>query len=350
MNEPFYTQDLSHFSIELNTSEKIEPINLELISELVEAYHIWKAQSHNVPSQWKVKGEWDNYNKSQADFYSHVINKEIPKVGEYLQNFWRNSLGLIVKEYSTFESLFVDEERTSRFLQSLKRNYLIWKDLYHKSADYLDLNAYIGNPWGVMLDDTFVVPKAARFSHNAFQIKELSSGIEHPIVCEIGSGYGALSCYCKKYIPNVTYINVDIPETLLLAAYYVKSIHPDSSIYLYKGGDISEIDFSKFSFVFLPNYMIEKMVYNSVDVFFNSFSLSEMSLESNKAYLNEIARIGRKYFLHNNMDRKGVINRGFERIPSSSFDIPNNFRKLHVSYDPFHAHVGDYKEFLYEIL
>jgi hypothetical protein len=75
-----------------------------------------------------------------------------------------------------------------------------------------------------------------------------------------------------------------------------------------------------------------------------------MMPESNKAYLDEIGRLTKGYFLHNNMDRKGVINRGFERIPSSSYPIDvEKFILLSKSFDPFHAHFGDYKEFLYKL-
>ena len=51
------------------------------------------------------------------------------------------------------------------------------------------------------------------------------------------------------------------------------------------------------------------------------------------------------------MDRKGVINRGFERIPASEYPIDKHkFVLLSKNYDLFHGHFGDYKEFLYKII
>ena len=98
----------------------------------------------------------------------------------------------------------------------------------------------------------------------------------------------------------------------------------------------------------LPNYLIEEFPSSSVDVFFNSFSLSEMPPETMQAYLGEIHRLSLHFFLHNNMDRLGVINRGFERTPASQFPIDSNkFTLIAKNYDLFHSHFGDYKEFLY---
>jgi hypothetical protein len=59
------------------------------------------------------------------------------------------------------------------------------------------------------------------------------------------------------------------------------------------------------------------------------------------------------YFLHNNMDRAGVINEGHERTPGSKFPfLDGTFKLLYKHYDLFQqkhsGRDGDYREFPYE--
>jgi hypothetical protein len=57
---------------------------------------------------------------------------------------------------------------------------------------------------------------------------------------------------------------------------------------------------------------------------------------------------GKRLFLHNNMDRRGVVNRGHERIPASEYPIdPTIWKRVYRRFDLFHGHEGDYREFLY---
>ena len=73
-----------------------------------------------------------------------------------------------------------------------------------------------------------------------------------------------------------------------------------------------------------------------------------MPKATSSEYIEQIQKICRRYFLHNNMDRKGVINRGFESTPGSEYTIDHKvFKLVYKHFDLFHGHDGDYKEFLY---
>ena len=70
-------------------------------------------------------------------------------------------------------------------------------------------------------------------------------------------------------------------------------------------------------------------------------------------YLKRIAIATRHYFLHNNMDRGGVVNEGHERTPGSRYPFPEAaFKLLYKHYDLFQqkhsGRDGDYREFLYQ--
>jgi hypothetical protein len=44
-----------------------------------------------------------------------------------------------------------------------------------------------------------------------------------------------------------------------------------------------------------------------------------------------------------------VINRGFERIPASTYPVdPKRLKLVYKHFDLFHGHDGDYRQFLYQ--
>ena len=224
MNTAFYIPSLDLNNIKLNLSER--PLNISaqdhsaLTHRLSAFYKKMLADQKDVAEEWQPAGEWKNYNDEKNFLYKALFNGEISESEAYLKSFWRNKLGLIVKEYATFEALSTGkEEITKPFLSSILRNYIIWKDIYNLPAERLSLAAEIGNPWGCVIDGVLVTPKATRFHHNTLQLKNLLKACNGNVIAEIGAGYGALCHYLLKEIPGVKYIDFDLPETLVLAAY-----------------------------------------------------------------------------------------------------------------------------------
>lgn len=353
MSTPFYKEQLDLNNIRLDLSDRHQKTsNPELIKRIAVFFKKMLEDQKKVDAVWKPAGEWKNYNEEKGFLYTALANNEFEKANEFLGNFWRNKLGLIVKEYATFETLLEGSvEKVKPFLSSILRNYLIWKDIYGIHTKSLEVIAEVGNPWGCVIDKVLVTPKATRYHHNAMQIKNLLSTCDGKVVGEIGAGYGALCHYIQKESTPITYIDFDLPETLVLAAYHLISAFPDKSVFLYGEGQISDEIIKKYDIVLVPNYTISLFSNKCIDVFFNSFSLSEMMPDANARYIQEISRTTKGYFLHNNMDRSGVINRGFERIPASKYPIQDSdYILLSKNYDLFHAHNGDYKEFLYKVV
>jgi putative sugar O-methyltransferase len=354
MIQSFYSDKIDLSKIKLDLSEKpLTTISEELYQRLHNSFKLMKAEQSSQQSVYIPQGEWNDYNQEKAFFYNPLLEGEKEVSVEILQNFWRNQLGLIVKEYATFDKLSTgDQDEIEKFTKSIYRNYIIWKDLYNDSIDKVALNSTVGNPWGCIIEDHLVAPKAFRYYHNAQQIFQLLDIKNGNIVAEIGAGYGALATFLHRLSKKkITYLDFDLPETLILAAYYLLSNFPDKKIFLYGDEDLQESKLNEYDIILLPNYYIDKLPAKSIDVFFNSFSLSEMSKSANEHYINQISRLTKGYFLHNNMDRAGVVNRGSERIPASTYPInENQFKLLMKSYDVFHAHNGDYKEFLYQVV
>ncbi len=323
---------------------------LEIIKRLCKMYQKLKKDDQGIDALYQAGGEWDHYINDRKFFYNALLEDNYSEAHAALSNFWRNLLGPIVKEYAKYEQIMNNEtEFIDRFVTRVAKNYIIWKELY--KTDIRELRVPdIGNQWGLHIDGELVVPKATRYHAHSQQIKNLTLDTENPVVAEIGGGYTGMAHFMLRDIPNLTYVDFDLPETLVIGAYYTLSAYPDKNILLYgEYDDITKVNVNDYDAIFLGNFELPNFPKNTVDVFYNSFSLSEMPKATSTEYIKQIEGICRNYFLHNNMDRKGVINRGFERTPASEYAIDDQvFTNIYKQFDLFHGHDGDYKEYLYK--
>lgn len=98
-----------------------------------------------------------------------------------------------------------------------------------------------------------------------------------------------------------------------------------------------------------PNFALPDIPSCSAHLVLNAFSFSEMAHPTLVEYFTQINRVGERYLLSANMDRAGVLNRGFERTPSSRFPIdPSVWKRLYKKPDLFQGPTGDYREELFE--
>lgn len=328
------------------------------VERVCELYRRCVRDRDAVPAVFRPGGEWQVYIDERRGLYDAILAGETERAGELLRGFWRNELGAIVKEYAGYQQL-VDraQPRTDRFRWNVPRNYLIWREIHGAAPEELAVPA-VGEPWGLHLDDVLVTPKATRFHALATQAAELVRGRPTPTVAEIGAGYGGMAHYLLRDHPNVRWIDLDLPETLVIAAYWIIGSLPDTDVTLYGERELADIfpgngdraapgDGTGPGAILLPNHAITALPAGSVDLTVNTFSFSEMPAATLTATLEEVTRITRGLLLHHNMDRRGVVNRGHERIPASAFPIDRTaWRQLHRGFDLFHGQDGDYREYL----
>lgn len=118
-------------------------------------------------------------------------------------------------------------------------------------------------------------------------------------VIEIGGGYGGMAYYLMKTGKVDQYIDIDLPETLALATFYLMSAYPNENFLLYgEGGIDSNSDNVKF--VMLPSFEIEKIKKTEIGLAFNSYSFAEMSKEASVNYIQHIGMLRPEHILHVN--------------------------------------------------
>jgi hypothetical protein len=323
-----------------------------VVERMVAMYRAAKRDQAAAPPPYQPTGEWSDFIAERAGLYAAIEAGDVDATLDLLRDFWRHPLlGVIVKEYAQYPQLAAGEsDFVERFERNVGRNFLIWKEIFGRPTASLAIPR-VGNPWGLALDGELIAPKATRYHAHAETIANLVAGVSEPFVAELGAGYGGTAYYFLRDNPKVSYIDFDLPETLVIAAFYLLACLPGRKALLYGEHDIplSAERIAEHDIILLPNYCLPELPDGSVDVFLNAFSLSEMRPQAIEACIGEIQRASRGYFLHNNMDRRGVVNRGFERIPASTFPIDGARLKLiYKHFDLFHGHDGDYREFLYE--
>lgn len=163
-------------------------------------------------------------------------------------------------------------------------------------------------------------------------------------VGELGSGAAELAILTKRLFPACKYVCFDLPEPLLVGSYNLLMTFPQLKVGLFENfrqaGRITREDIEKYDIVMLPNWCIEWVETDALDVFINIGSLSEMDRALIENYLRIIERVCRGSFY--------TVNRNIASAEWDSSDVPLDefpfsepakviYRGYNIASDIFHA-------------
>ena len=130
------------------------------------------------------------------------------------------------------------------------------------------------------------------------------------VILDIGSGFGGVSRLLSPYRENSTQILMDLPETLMLTAYYIKYNFPNKKIALLEDVVANLESFNTFildyDFVIVPPFILKYIEEESIDLVINVASLAFMSKSYLDYYLKEIDRMlkeGGYFYSLNNSEK-----------------------------------------------
>lgn len=110
-------------------------------------------------------------------------------------------------------------------------------------------------------------------------------------IIEIGGGFGGLAYLIKKAYPEIDYIIVDLPESLVFSNIYLREALGDELVTSVVNVKIRQIE-EKISFLTPPEFVnFADELTGTVDLFINTFSFAEMSAEQVLAYSKLISKI-----------------------------------------------------------
>jgi putative sugar O-methyltransferase len=339
----FQREPLASFqSLEKGLEDRRQPVPPELVYRVLSAYEAAKRDQQSAGAEYQANGEWTTLIEAKLRAF-----RERGSMGEVLGSFFRNEdafLGL--SDYATLTYLKPHRNLMIRtlFVNAMLHDYRVWCELTGKKIESVR-TPWAGNPFGYFIDGTLAVP--ATFRHHYVAEKAVAMMGGKGVLVEIGGGWGDVGFFALRF-PGVHYVDIDPPEILLLASYWLCSTLPGRKIALYGEQDAKTVlaNIEEYDAILFPNFCLPFLPKNSADVFVNTRSLSEMRPETIQEYLRQIARTCRGYFWHENSDRP-QSQLGHTEIPASSFSV-EGFRLLNKAIAPWKAGGGRYREFLYE--
>ncbi|MBD1163514.1 putative sugar O-methyltransferase [Pelagibacterales bacterium SAG-MED11] len=316
--------------------KKIEPSHSEKVfyERLFIFYRNMKIKEINNPEIIKPSSLWQNHINNDYKFLIDSFKENnLENFSFFLNNFgnWNNYLGI---EHNTLLKRYSKNFILKSYLKNeiFLKHYKIWKDFGYEKKDLNKISTpEFGNQLGAYIDGNFVTIGSF---FNQIISKILLEHIKHkskPIICDLGGGYGKLGYFLIKNFEDSCFIDFDIPEVLVLAAYYLMSSFPNKKTLLFGEKEFEKKDSENFDLIFMPSAEITKMSENSVDLFVNKNSLGEMRSDTAKFYIEKINYCS-KIFFHMNHNRiRNVFDNKDKSLISSEYPI--DMKKFDLVFD-----------------
>ncbi len=282
------------------------------INRIIKAYQKTILEEAFKSEIFSVGNEWlPIYQNHMKDVIGLLKTGETDKLKAMYQNFMRESCsvgihGMPVDMEKTYFSKTTPQKLHSKmYINDSNYRYDFWKSSMGLHID--DSNLYMpefGNSYGYFKNNIYIRTGAEYLHYYAMSIKNLliTSAPKKNTILEIGGGYGGLAYFLNKSIPELTYIDLDLPENMALTAYYMLCCFPDKKILFY--GEDSLDNIHKYDIAILPNFCIDYIKDNTADLVFNSYSFAEMAPETINYYIKKIKKISKNYILHVNHSYK----------------------------------------------
>lgn len=306
-----------------------DEIDLELGKNLFRFYKKMKNDQLNINKIFEPSLLWNNHIKRDFNLLNESLKKnDLNKFLIFLQNFGNQKYDLgIFDHFSRFYS-------KNFFLKNFLRDELyrgqvnLWK-YFNKNKKFTDLDLpKFGNLHGALIENNFINFGSPVNQIYAEIIKNYLERKKKNIIAELGAGYGRLPYYYLKNEDNCCFIDFDLPEVLILASYYLIKSFPKKKYFLYGDENFSKDLINKYDLIFLPNWEIEKIQDNSIDMFVNKNSLGEIDPDSAKNYINNIHRTSKYFFSMNHEFIRNEFENGKYSLVNEDFNIDNKFKIL----------------------
>lgn len=151
-----------------------------------------------------------------------------------------------------------------------------------------------------------------------------SNPAEKQVWLEIGAGWGGFGYVVKKLFPQVTYVMVDLPQTLLFSATYLMSVFPGARCAIYPETSLEKCagNVRDYDFVFLPHFLFPDLKLRP-DLAINMVSFQEMTTEQVTDYVKHLAEMGCPTLYSHNRERSSHNT----QLTAVSSVIAENFAK-----------------------
>ena len=306
----------------INKFNKIDKSEIDLAKRIFDFYKLIKKEEVSKNEIYRPSTLWQRHIDRDFKFLIESYNKnDLEQFTLFLQNFgnWNNYLGIenqiLIKKYNKNILLrkFLKDEM-------LLGQYNFWK-FFNLKEDLSEVNfPRYGNQIGATIGENFFVLGSF---FNEIYAKILSGVIDQNkrnTILDIGAGYGKFGYYILKKIKNITFIDIDIPENLILASYFLSKSFTSKKAFFYGEKKFDQSVLENFDLIFLPPWEIERISNNSVDLAINKNSLGEMNPETAKNYIDHIHRTSNFFFSMNHESIRNKFSDNKESLINSEYN------------------------------
>ena len=275
-----------------------------LLERICTAYKRAVESERSVPDTYNASAWWEEVRRlSLAAVIQALSTHDIVALRAMYRNFFRDpcSVGLIGRPLNLAKAYSRGK------LQDVHRRFLLSDALYRidywrsQVGDRFTLHDLagpnVGNPPGVVINGV-LVSAGAEYQHYCAQRIRRLSGSGKVTVAEIGGGFGGMAYYLLRDQPGLTYLDFDMPESIALTSYYLLKAFPHLNFLLYGEAELTRQAMEAADVILMPTFELTKMPEKSVDAVFSSHAMSDISQAAIEAYLADITRMTKNYFLY----------------------------------------------------
>lgn len=283
----------------------------------VQSYRAMQADNAASPAEYQAGEFWARLNRQHANA------------------IWGGGLENLRNEY--FNRTFSGPEPESRQV------YRALLHLYYKHVRQLDKDGFLereNDPAiGGTGDQEVIAGRALSLDflqsiEEAYRIRAAwrdSGGNGDPkVITELGAGYGRLAYVCRRMMPDLTYVILDLPEALVCAQSWLSRVLSDEVVPFDLTRSATDIGADQLQrgkvHLFLP-HKIESIRPGTVDAFVNIYSFAEMPVPSIQNYFRHLDRItsGILYMKQRTLEVNAFDR---SRIDETTYPIPAHWRLL----------------------
>lgn len=309
--------------LSLHSPEYVQPNANEqkVVERIFNSFKRMKEDQAKIGSRYLPSPMWQQI---LEDAYSSLNQNDINKFHYFLANFgaWDRYNGV------EFNTLIRNHAKSF-----IKRRYCENEIFYHqlkiwrwfatnrKPVSRLDQPTF-GNQSGAYIDGVFVGVGSFFTEIYGSMLAELIHDLDHPIVAELGAGYGRLAYFTLRDVADFVFIDFDLPETLCLAAYWLMQVYPNKIALLYGEEEYSSVSHEKYELIFMPSWEITKVGPSTVDLFINTNSLGEMTQTAARNYIAYITKATRWFFHMNHEITRNTYDDADQGLLAYEYPVP----------------------------
>jgi hypothetical protein len=271
-----------------------DPADRPLVQRIYQAFRKMKRAQRSAPARYQPSLMWE-------DILRRAYCEEdcsIERFHQFLANFGASREEMGIESSDLIQSAALSMLRRRFYEQLFLEGLARWRRVSERPVSALTYPTY-GNQAGAYLDDTFVGLGSFDSELLGRSLKELIESYRRPAIVELGAGYGKLAYFTLRDLKEFAYIDLDLPETLSVAAYFLIKTFPAKRALLFGEEQFGPHTIDSYEFVFMPPWEIEALPDHSIDLFLNKNSLGEMRASAVRNYIEHISRITH-WFVHLN--------------------------------------------------